>query len=327
MKRVFVSHPSDKLDAYFGAKATRALRGDRRGALQPEPRELSTAELVAAATAATPDRLPADAGPEALFRELPRCRVHALRGRHPHRRRRRGERARRAGDAGEPGLRAPRSPSGSSRDDRPRPRPQRATPRRITAASRRRAMGRELRGSTLGVIGLGRIGRTSPTSRLASACACSRRRRSRRRRDRRCARCRCRAARRVGLRRLPRAGQRRDREPARRRRVRGDEAGAFFVNAARGELVDDAALLAALDAAARRLRARRRPRARPDARPALARHPRVLATPHMGGLTRPAIEHQALETVAQLERLLRGELPPARSTPATRRAGATDAPT
>jgi D-3-phosphoglycerate dehydrogenase len=48
--------------------------------------------------------------------------------------------------------------------------------------------------------------------------------------------------------------------------------------------------------------------------PALARHPRVLATPHIGGLTRPAIEHQALETVAQLGCLLRGELPPARST-------------
>jgi D-galactarolactone isomerase len=35
--------------------------------------------------------------------------------------------------------------------------------------------------------------------------------------------------------------------------------------------------------------------------PALARHPRVLAAPHIGGLTRPATEHQALETVAQLD--------------------------
>ena len=43
---------------------------------------------------------------------------------------------------------------------------------------------------------------------------------------------------------------------------------------------------------------------------ALARHPRVLATPHMGGLTLPAIEHQAMETVAQLDALLKGELPP-----------------
>ena len=44
--------------------------------------------------------------------------------------------------------------------------------------------------------------------------------------------------------------------------------------------------------------------------PALASHPRVLATPHIGGLTLPAIEHQALETVAQLAALLKGEIPP-----------------
>jgi D-3-phosphoglycerate dehydrogenase len=36
----------------------------------------------------------------------------------------------------------------------------------------------------------------------------------------------------------------------------------------------------------------------------------VLATPHIGGLTLAAIEHQALETVEQLRRLLAGELPP-----------------
>ena len=43
--------------------------------------------------------------------------------------------------------------------------------------------------------------------------------------------------------------------------------------------------------------------------PALARHPRVIATPHIGGLTPPAAEHQALETVAQLRELLRGRMP------------------
>jgi D-3-phosphoglycerate dehydrogenase len=43
--------------------------------------------------------------------------------------------------------------------------------------------------------------------------------------------------------------------------------------------------------------------------PALAMHPKVIATPHIGGLTRPAVEHQALQTVAQLAALLRGKMP------------------
>jgi D-3-phosphoglycerate dehydrogenase / 2-oxoglutarate reductase len=87
--------------------------------------------------------------------------------------------------------------------------------------------------------------------------------------------------------------------------------GAFFINAARGELVDDDALLAALDSGhlgGCALDVGRAPDQMPT--PALARHPRVLATPHMGGLTLPAIEHQAMETVAQLAALLQGELPP-----------------
>jgi D-3-phosphoglycerate dehydrogenase len=86
--------------------------------------------------------------------------------------------------------------------------------------------------------------------------------------------------------------------------------GAFFVNAARGELVDDAALLAALDAGHLGGAALDVGRA-PDQMPApeLVRHPRVLATPHIGGLTAPAIEHQALETVEQLSLLMRGEMP------------------
>lgn len=35
----------------------------------------------------------------------------------------------------------------------------------------------------------------------------------------------------------------------------------------------------------------------------------MIATPHIGGLTVPAIEHQALETVAQLRVLLGGGVP------------------
>ena len=86
--------------------------------------------------------------------------------------------------------------------------------------------------------------------------------------------------------------------------------GACFVNAARGNLVDEAALLAALDSgrlAGCALDVGRAADQMPS--PALAAHPLVLATPHIGGLTAPAAEHQALETVAQLAALLRGEIP------------------
>ena len=64
--------------------------------------------------------------------------------------------------------------------------------------------------------------------------------------------------------------------------------------------------------------------------PALVRHPRVIATPHIGGLTQPAIEHQALETVAQLAALLKGEMPAApsiRRMPIAGGAGATGSAT
>ncbi len=86
--------------------------------------------------------------------------------------------------------------------------------------------------------------------------------------------------------------------------------GAFFTNAARGNLVDEDALRQALDSGhltGAALDVGRAPDQMPS--PALARHPRVIATPHIGGLTAPAAEHQALETVAQLRELLQGRLP------------------
>ena len=86
---------------------------------------------------------------------------------------------------------------------------------------------------------------------------------------------------------------------------------AYFINASRGNLVDEAALLRALDAgciAGCALDVGRAPDQMPS--PALSRHPRVRATPHIGGLTPPAIENQSLETAAQVAAIVRGQIPP-----------------
>ena len=86
--------------------------------------------------------------------------------------------------------------------------------------------------------------------------------------------------------------------------------GAFFVNASRGNLVDEAALLRALDdgrLAGCAMDVGRAADQMPS--PVLARHPQVIATPHIGGLTPQAAEHQALETVAQVADILQGRAP------------------
>jgi len=43
--------------------------------------------------------------------------------------------------------------------------------------------------------------------------------------------------------------------------------------------------------------------------PAIAARPDVIATPHLGGLTPQAIEHQAFETVAQVAEIVQGRAP------------------
>jgi len=85
---------------------------------------------------------------------------------------------------------------------------------------------------------------------------------------------------------------------------------AFFINASRGELVDDQALLHALDAgviAGAAVDVGRAADQMPS--PALAVHPKLVASPHVGGLTPPAIEHQAMDTVRQVRALLDGVMP------------------
>jgi D-3-phosphoglycerate dehydrogenase len=86
---------------------------------------------------------------------------------------------------------------------------------------------------------------------------------------------------------------------------------AFFINMSRGNLVDEAALASALTEgrlAGAAVDVGRAPDQMPS--PELARLANVIATPHIGGLTPPASESQAFDTVRQVEALVQGKVPP-----------------
>lgn len=86
--------------------------------------------------------------------------------------------------------------------------------------------------------------------------------------------------------------------------------GAYFVNVSRGNLVDEGALEKALASGhlgGAALDVGRDTDQKPS--PRLAKLPNVIATPHTGGSTPEALEHQALETVAQAAEIARGRAP------------------
>ncbi len=85
---------------------------------------------------------------------------------------------------------------------------------------------------------------------------------------------------------------------------------AVFINLSRGNLVDETALAQALSnglIAGAAMDVGRAIDQMPS--PGLARLPNVIATPHIGGLTPPAVEAQAFDTVGQVRAILLREIP------------------
>lgn len=87
--------------------------------------------------------------------------------------------------------------------------------------------------------------------------------------------------------------------------------GAVLINCARGGVIDEEALLAALDAETIRAAAidvvAKEPPTADSAGAKLHRHPRVLATPHLGGSTREALERIAIELARDVADALGGK--------------------
>ncbi|MDG0976926.1 MAG: NAD(P)-dependent oxidoreductase [Ilumatobacter sp.] len=89
------------------------------------------------------------------------------------------------------------------------------------------------------------------------------------------------------------------------------KAGATLINVSRGELLDEGAVRSALDSGHLRavgLDVGRAADQRPSA--ALAAHPQVVATPHLGGLTPQNADAQAASSVEQVGAMIAGLIPP-----------------
>ena len=87
--------------------------------------------------------------------------------------------------------------------------------------------------------------------------------------------------------------------------------GTLLVNVSRGELIDEAAVAAALDSGhlgGFAMDVGSAPDQRPS--PELARRPGVVATPHLGGLTPENADAQALSSVEQVQAMIAGTMPP-----------------
>jgi D-3-phosphoglycerate dehydrogenase / 2-oxoglutarate reductase len=83
--------------------------------------------------------------------------------------------------------------------------------------------------------------------------------------------------------------------------------GAFLINVARGALVDEVALLAALESGHLGGAALDVFEVEPPTRRELLRHPRVIPTPHLGASTREAQRRAGLQVVEEVVRALHGE--------------------
>ncbi len=97
---------------------------------------------------------------------------------------------------------------------------------------------------------------------------------------------------------------------------------ALFINCGRGGLVDEDALLAALEAGRIAGAGLDVYEDEPTHRQALTGHPRVVATPHIGAQTKEAQERIAIETAHMVLAALDGEVPAAAVNPSVRKTAA-----